>query len=143
MSQVKIFTKKSPFVIDEPDVDSDADSDGESDVLSDSSNDERGNDYDFNDGFLIPDDNENTSSAENENKNSTDDNLIEFEQRRAKAAIDEVYLLKKKIKTLERKLNEMTDKRRKWRKRAKKMYAYAERLEQQLEQQSTCDIKTN
>ena len=109
----RVFVKNS-LVDDEPEVGSD--------VISDSSEDERGNDYDFEDGFLIADE-------DTENKTATDNDVIEFEKRRAKAAIDEVYALKKKILTLKRKLAEMRSKKRKWRKRANTAKAYAERLE--------------
>jgi len=118
----RVFVKKNSLVDDEPFVDDEPEVG--SDVISDSSEDERGNDYDFEDGFLIADE-------DTENKTATDNDVIEFEKRRAKAAIDEVYALKKKILTLKRKLAEMRSKKRKWRKRANKVKAYAERLERQ------------
>ena len=71
----RVFVKKNSLVDDEPFVDDEPEVG--SDVISDSSEDERGNDYDFEDGFLIADE-------DTENKTATDNDVIEFEKRRAK-----------------------------------------------------------
>ena len=71
-------------------------------------------DYDYNDGFLCND----------EEKKSTSDieqDQISFERRRANSALDEVYHLRTRLYTEKRLLSEMTQKKRKWMLRAKKL----------------------
>ena len=72
--------------------------------------------YDYNDGFLVPDD---EIEEDHTTPNSLEDE-IEFEKKRADVALDEVYILRKRLKTFKRKLKTMSLEKKKWERRAKR-----------------------
>ena len=67
-------------------------------------------DYDFEDGFLVPD------SQVSAGEEPVDD--PSFERARAEAALSEAHTLRRKNESLRRKLKDMTKKKRMWRRRA-------------------------
>lgn len=84
-----------------------------SEESSNSSEDE----YDYNDGFLVPD---HDSEAEEEHTPIAIFGEIQFERKRAEMALDEVYKLRKLLKTCKRKLKTMSKKKKTWERRAKR-----------------------
>ena len=106
----KIFVrKKSKFIDDEAVV---------SDDSSDENRSESDNNYDFNDGFLVADSDE-EESKDMTKEESKDILSIEIERKRAEMALDELVQCNNRIKTLERKLQEMSKEKRRWQQRAK------------------------
>ena len=72
--------------------------------------------YDYNDGFLVPDD---EIEEDHTTHNSLEDEL-QFEKKRADVALDEVYILRKRLKTFKRKLKTMSLEKKKCERRAKR-----------------------
>tara|TARA_B110000483_G_C17935936_1_gene442662 strand:- start:69 stop:425 length:357 start_codon:yes stop_codon:yes gene_type:complete len=77
--------------------------------------------YKYDDGFLVPDD-EIEEEHHTPRKASLEDE-IQFERNRAKIALDEVYMLRKRIKTFKRKLRTMLEEKKTWEQRAKRLKA--------------------
>ena len=132
---IKTFTKKRhshPFIETEAGASSEESSEESSEGSSSEDSDELDeNEYDMNDGFMVEDDDD--SFDEMEPPSLKNDDVL-YERRRAKMALDEVNVLKKKIETFKRRLKEVSTSRKRWRQRA---HHIAERLnvcEQQLSQ---------
>jgi hypothetical protein len=103
----RIFVKPSHF-FDEEAKESDKES-GESDTDSNHAEDDE---YDFDDGFLVPDDQVDLGE---ESKLS----MLEFEEARSRQLLEEISRMKKKLKTLDRKLVQLHKTKKKWERRAK------------------------
>ena len=103
----RIFVKPSHF-FDEEAKESDKES-GESDTDSNHAEDDE---YDFDDGFLVPDDQVDLGE---ESKLS----MLEFEKARSRQLLEEISRMKKKLKTLDRKLVQLHKTKKKWERRAK------------------------
>lgn len=97
----------SQYFEEQPEKGSDHDDSSDDDDSSDS-------DYDFEDGFLVPD--SQVSSDDDEEPAQIED--IAFERARAEAALSEAHKLRRKNESLRRKLKTMTQKKRMWRHRA-------------------------
>ena len=110
-SKTFVRKKKSKFVEMEAALDSD---ESES---SDSSSEE--DEYNYDDGFLVPDD-EIEEEHHTPSKTSLEEELS-FEKKRAEVALDEVYMLRKRIKTFKRKMRTICQKKKKWERRAKRL----------------------
>ena len=107
----KIFVRKKSKFIDDEAVVSDDSSD-------ESSRSESDNNYDFDDDFLVAD--SDVEESKDMTKEESKDVLsIEIERRRAEMALDEVAQCNNRIKTLERKLQEMKKLKLRWQQRAK------------------------
>ena len=120
-SKTYVRKKKSKFVEMEAGLDSD-----ESDS-SDSSSEE--DEYNYDDGFLVPDD-EIEEEHHPPRKASLEDE-IQFERRRAEIALDEVYMLRKRIKTFKRKMRTMSEKKKLWERRAKRLKSIVDAKDKQ------------
>jgi hypothetical protein len=73
--------------------------------------------YNYNDGFLVPDDDE--IDEEHTPLKSLEDE-IQFEKMRADAALDELYMLRKRLKTFKRRLKTMSKEKKACERRAKR-----------------------
>ena len=101
--------KKSKFIEDEAVVDSDD--------SSDENRSESDNNYDFGDDFLVAD--SDVEESKDTKEESNDILSIDIERKRAEMALDELVQCNNRIKTLERKLQEMTKEKLRWQQRAK------------------------
>ena len=99
------------------DMESKLESGASEDSSEDSEETDEPDEYDFDDGFLVSD-SEGLEEDSSYKKNSLEEDML-FEKARAEAALNEVYQLKKRVKTFKRKLREMHDRKKKWEKRAK------------------------
>jgi hypothetical protein len=75
------------------------------------------NEYDFDDGFLVPDD-EIEECDESEMRNQTLQDELEFEKARTKQTLSEISELQKRLAIYQRKLKEVTKKKKIWKHRA-------------------------
>ena len=120
-SKTFVRKKTSKFVEMEAGLDSD---ESES---SDTSSEE--DEYNYDDGFLVPDD-EIEEDHHAPSKTSLEEELS-FEKKRAEVALDEVYILRNRIKTFKRKLKTIFQKKKKWERRAKRLKATLEEKDKQ------------
>jgi hypothetical protein len=120
-SKTYVKKKNSKFVEMEAGLDSD---ESES---SDSSSEE--DEYNYDDGFLVPDD-EIEEEHHTPRKTSLEDE-IQFERKRAEVALDEVYMLRKRIRTFKRKMRTMSEKKKLWERRAKRLKSTLEDQDKQ------------
>ena len=120
-SKTYVRKQTSKFVEMEAGLDSD-----ESDS-SDSSSEE--DEYNYDDGFLVPDD-EIEEEHHPPSKTSLEEELS-FEKKRAEVALDEVYILRKRIKTFKRKLKTISQKKKKWEERAKHLKSIVDAKDKQ------------
>lgn len=134
---IKTFTKKRrahPFIETEAGASSEDSSEESSEGSSEGSSSEDSdeldeNEYDMNDGFMVEDD----SSDEMEPHALKSDDVF-YERRRAKMALDEVSVLKKRVETFQRRLKEVSISRKRWRQRAHHLAERVNNCEQQLSQ---------
>jgi hypothetical protein len=99
--------KKSKFIDDEA---------VHSDDSSDENRSESDNNYDFGDDFLVAD--SDVEESKDTKEESKDILSIDIERKRAEMALDELVQCNNRIKTLERKLQEMTKEKLRWQQRA-------------------------
>ena len=120
-------------------LESDASEDSEDSEETDSDADE----YDFDDGFLVSD-SESLEEDSSSKQNSLQEDML-FEKARAEAALNEVYQLKKRVKTFKRKLREMHVRKKKWEKRAKTLLLKPPEMpsEMPFETNTTTEAKTS
>jgi len=99
--------------------------------------------YDFDDGFLVSD-GESLEEDSSSKQNSLQEDML-FEKARAEAALNEVYQLKKRVKTFKRKLREMHVRKKKWEKRAKTLLLKPPEMpsEMPFETNTTTEAKTS
>jgi len=102
--------KPTEFIDDEASESSSGDSSSEDSSSSDE------NEYDYNDGFLVPD---NEESEETISIDEPIDESIEFERKRTNKILDELSTCNKQKKTLLRKYTEMKKQAMKMKKKAK------------------------
>ena len=105
----KTFVRKKSKFIDDEAVVSDDSSD-------ESSRSESDNNYDFDDDFLVAD--SDVEESKDTKEESKDILSIDIERKRAEMALDELVQCNNRIKTLERKLQEMTKEKLRWQQRA-------------------------
>ena len=116
----------SRFFEEQPDKGSD-----HADSSDDDGDDSSDSDYDFEDGFLIPD-----SQVSDEEEPAQIDEIA-FERARAETALSEAHKLRRKNESLRRKLYVMTKKKHMWRHRAAIAYRMYHKLAKKVPEAST------
>ena len=118
MATQRTYVRASQFFEEQPEKEHDDSSDDDDSSESD---------YDFEDGFLVPD----SQVSSDDEPAQIDD--IAFERARAEAAASEAHKLRRKNEALRRKLKAMTQKKRMWRHRAAIAYRMYHTLVKQTE----------